>query len=110
MAYLTLFINQENKNSTINNHTSLISNNETPHHISLLSNNEDCLDTCSFYTEASDSVILAFGESSETSGSIADGSYSSDCSMAIAYTGGCESTGSVASSSSSSSSSCGFVC
>lgn len=119
MAYLT-FTNSEDRNSCfkfigsntvpnnsvnlISNNTSLISNNT-----SLISSSDDSgLDTCSFYSGPSDSTIFAFGESSESAGSIA---YSGGESCgSIAYSGGGESCGSIASSSSSSSSSCGCAC
>ncbi len=55
------------------------------------------VDTCSFYSGPSDAAIVAFGETCETSGSIA---YSGTESCgSIAYTGGGESCGSIASSS-----------
>ena len=70
------------------------------------------MDTCSFYFGPSDSTILAFGESSETCGSIA---YTgSESCGSIAYSGGGESSGSVACSSASSGSSfsggCSYSC
>ena len=53
-------------------------------------------DTCSFYSGPSDATIFAFGESSETCGSIA---YSdSESCGSIAFSGGGESCGSIASS------------
>lgn len=55
------------------------------------------VDTCSFYSGPSDAAIVAFGEACETSGSIA---YSGTESCgSIAYSGGGESCGSIASSS-----------
>ena len=115
MAYLTFTGSEENScfkfigsNSTqngsvglISDTTSLISNN-----ISLLSSSsDDGLDSCSFYSGPSDSTIFAFGESSETCGTVA---YSgSESCGSIAYSGGGETCGSIASSSSSSSSSSG---
>lgn len=56
---------------------------------------EGCMDTCSFYSGPSDATIMAFGEGSESCGSIA---YTSGESCgSIAYSGG-ESCGSIASS------------
>lgn len=119
MAYLT-FAGSEEKNSCfkfiganatqnngglISSTTSLISNN-----VSLISAAEGGLDTCSFYEGPSDSTIFAFGESSETCGSIA---YSgSESCGSIAYSGGGETCGSIASSSSASSFSggCSYSC
>lgn len=91
----------------ISNTTSLISNTT-----SILSNSADGgMDTCSFYSGPSDSAIMAFGESSESCGSIA---YSgSESCGSIAYSGGGESCGSVASSFSSGSSmggGCSYSC
>ncbi len=74
--------------------THLISNNT-----SLISASPvgDGTDTCSFYSGPSDATIMAFGESCETSGSIA---YSgAESCGSIAYAGGGESCGSIASSS-----------
>lgn len=62
----------------------------------LISNTDDGFDTCSFYSGPSDSIIFAF---SESTGSIADASYSSG--FIGGYSGGTESCGSLASSSSS---------
>ena len=64
-------------------------------------------DTCSFYSGPSDSTIFAFGESGETSGSIAY--ESSESCGSIAFAGGGESCGSIASSSGGSFS-CGGGC
>ena len=121
MAYLT-FTSSEEKNSCfkfigsnstqntgvclISSNTSLISNNTSL----ILASAEGGLDTCSFYEGPSDSTIFAFGESSETCGSIA---YSgSESCGSIAYSGGGESCGSVASSSGSSFSGggCSYSC
>lgn len=55
---------------------------------------EDCADTCSFYSGPSDATIMAFGESSESCGSIA---YTGETSGSIAYSGSGESCGSIAS-------------
>lgn len=110
MAYLTFTSSEENNgcfkfiganNKTeksgglISSNTSLISAN-----ISLISSSDSTMDTCSFYSGPSDAAILAFGEGSETCGSIA---YSgSESCGSIAYSGGGESCGSIASSSGSS--------
>ena len=76
----------------------------TPKTTHLISNNtslispsvsEGGVDTCSFYSGPSDAAIMAFGESCETSGS-------------IAYAGGGESCGAIASSSVSASFGGGF--
>ena len=65
-------------------------------------------DTCSFYSGPSDSTIMAFGENSESCGSIA---YSgSESCGSIAYSGGGESCGSIASSSSTTSCCCSYSC
>ena len=57
----------------------------------------DGTDSCSFYSGPSDAIIMAFGESCETSGAIA---YSgSESCGSIAYAGSVESCGSIASSS-----------
>lgn len=121
MAYLT-FAGSEEKNSGFkfigtntnnNNSGGLISNTTSliSHNTSLISSNVDGgVDTCSFYSGPSDSTIVAFGESSETCGSIA---YSgSESCGSIAYSGGGESCGSVASSSSGSSfgGGCSYCC
>ncbi len=63
-------------------------------------------DTCSFYSGPSDATIMAFGESYETSGSIAYTGAGESCGS-IAYAGGGESCGSIASASVSVSSSGG---
>ena len=68
-----------------------------------------CADTCSFYSGPSDATIMAFGESSETAGSIAYAGGGESCGS-IAYAGGGESCGSVASSVSSSSGFSGGGC
>ena len=65
---------------------------------------DGCLDTCSFYSGPSDAAIIAFGESSETTGIIA---YSDGSSYSSSTYSGCESAGCVASSSTSYSSSSG---
>lgn len=59
---------------------------------------EDCSDTCSFYNGPSDATIMAFGESSESCGSIAYASGGESCGS-IAYSSGGESCGSIATSS-----------
>lgn len=90
--------------------THLISNT-----VSLLapSSSEYCEDTCSFYSGPSDATIFAFGESSESCGSIA---YNGESCGSIAYTGSGESCGSIASTTSYSSGSsfsgggCSYSC
>lgn len=72
------------------------------------------VDTCSFYSGPSDATIMAFGESCETSGSIAYSGAGESCGS-IAYSGAGESCGSIASSSVSSSGSfsgggCSYSC
>ena len=57
------------------------------------------VDTCSFYSGPSDAAIMAFGESYETTGSIAY--MGGETSGSIAYSGAGESCGSIASASSS---------
>ena len=117
MAYLTFsnsedrqstcfkFIGTENKTAS----TSLLSDGSTSTPISLLASDiGGGEDSCSFYNGPSDSVIYAFGESTETSGSIAYSSDSTETSGSIAYSGGCDSSVSVSTSSSCSSSS--FTC
>ena len=102
----SLFINSGNGvNSTnvISNNSNLISNS-----VSLMTISDDGMDTCSFYSGPSDASIMAFGESSESCGSIAFGESSESCGS-IAYSGGSESCGSIASSSVSTSS-CGGGC
>ena len=123
MAYLTFAGSDENNtcfkfigcNTNVNNgglisdNTSLISN-----CVSLITGNSDnCLDTCSFYSGPSDSAIMAFGESLETTGSLAFAG--SETTGTIGYSGGVESCGSVASSSVSSGASfsgggCSYSC
>ena len=67
---------------------------------------EGGVDTCSFYSGPSDAAIMAFGESCETSGSIAYAG--TETSGSIAYAGGGESCGAIASSSVSASFGGGF--
>ena len=114
MAYLT-FTSEEKQNTCFKfigattpseRTTHLISNN-----VSLLSSSfssEGGNDTCSFYSGPSDTTIVAFGESCESAGSIAY--LGSESCGSIAYTGGGESCGSVASASVSTSSSVGGGC
>ena len=121
MAYLTFTGSEEKQNScfkfigasSTNTSVSLITG-ESIGTISLInpSANSDCgMDTCSFYSEPSDSTIVAFGETGwESCGSIASadsGSFGS-----VGYSGGGESCGTVASSSSSSgfSGGCNYSC
>ncbi len=77
----------------ISDNTSLISNNA-----SLLSESDNMMDTCSFYNGPSDAAIFAFGQQSESCGSIAYSESGESCGS-IAYAGGSESCGSIASSS-----------
>ena len=89
----------------ITNNTSLISSAS-----SLLSSGGE--DTCSFYSGPSDATIMAFGEQSESCGSIAYESGSESCGS-IAYSGGCEASSagtSVSSSGGCSSGGCSFSC
>ena len=81
----------------ISNNTSLISS--TP--------SDGGVDTCSFYSGPSDAAIIAFGENSETCGSIAYSGMGETCGS-IAYTGGGETCGSIASASVSVSSGASF--
>lgn len=115
MAYLTFTASEEKQNSCFKFIGTTPSSEKTTHlisnNISLLSpstNSEDGSDTCSFYSGPSDATIMAFGESCESTGSIA---YSgSESCGSIAYSGGGESCGSVASASVSSGSSVGGGC
>ena len=103
------FIGTENKTPS----TSLLSDNSSEAPVSLLASNVGGgEDYCSFYQGPSESVIFAFGESTETSGSIAYAGGSTETSGSIAMSGGCESSSSVAVSvsTSSSSSSSSFTC
>lgn len=126
MAYLTFTASEDNQgtcfkfigaNSSntegvrlLSSNTSLISNNT-----SLISSSSDnCLDTCSFYEGPSDSTIMAFGESSETAGTIASAGGETCGSIAFSGSAG-ETCGSIASSSVSSGSSfsgggCSYSC
>lgn len=74
--------------------------------------NDSCEVFCSFYSGPSDSTILAFGESYESCGSIA---YDSVAGGSFGYSGASESCGSIASASCSSDSSfsgssCSYSC
>ena len=89
--------NTETTTHLISNNTSLISPSVSA---------DDCIDTCSFYSGPSDATIAAFGESYETTGSIAY--MGGETSGSIAYSGAGESCGSIASASSSFSSGGGF--
>lgn len=82
----------------ISDNTSLISDNT-----SLIFSSADVMDTCSFYNGPTDETILAFGQQSESCGSVAYSGDSESCGS-VAYSGGGESCGSVASSS------CGSAC
>lgn len=88
----------------ISENTSLISNN-----ISLISNTSTSngMDTCSFYSGPSDAAIMAFGQQSESCGSIAYSGNSESCGS-IAYSGVGGFSG--ASVSSSSGSACSYSC
>lgn len=75
---------------------------------------ENGMDYCSFYSEPSESSILAFGESydNESCGSVAYSNSGESCGS-IAYSGGGESCGSIASagfSSGASSCCCSYSC
>ena len=99
---------RSNNGGLICSTTTLITNNT-----SLITASADGgLDTCSFYTGPSDSTILAFGESYESCGSIA---YDSVAGGSFGYSGASESCGSIASASCSSDSSfsgssCSYSC
>lgn len=67
------------------------------------------LDTCSFYSGPSDATIYAFGESSESCGSVAYSESGESCGS-IAFSSGSESCGSVASSAGSFSGGCSYSC
>lgn len=86
----------------ISDNTSLISDN-----ISLISSSDNMMDTCSFYNGPSDATIFAFGQQSESCGSIAYSESSESCGS-IAYAENSESCGSIASSSVSSA--CSYSC
>ena len=122
MAYLTFAGSEDRQNSAfkfigadsktpstglISNNTSLISDN-----VLLISSSysNDCLDTCSFYSGPSESVILAFGN---TCGSVAYSEAGETCGSVAFSTAG-ETCGSVAysisTSSSSSDSCCNYSC
>lgn len=124
MAYLT-FTGSEEKSSCfkfigcdvttsstglISDNTSLISNNTA---LISADNSDGGFDTCSFYSGPSDATIMAFGENSESCGTIAY--ESSESCGTIAYSSAGESCGSIASSSASYSSSsfsggCNYSC
>lgn len=108
------FTASEERQSTCFKFIGANTNTETTTH--LISNNTSLIaptvsadggvDTCSFYSGPSDAAIMAFGESYETTGSIAY--MGGETSGAIAYSGAGESCGSIASASSSFSSGGGF--
>lgn len=117
MAYLTFTGSEENtcfkfvgtSNNTETTTTHLISNNTSLITPSLSSEG----DTCSFYSGPSDATIFAFGESCESTGSIAF--TGSESCGSVAYNGGTESCGSIASSSAATTSSsvggsCSYSC
>ena len=86
---------------------SLISDSSSLLSSSSFSLNNSCEDYCSFYSGPSDATILAFGENSESCGSIAYDSASGS----FGYSGSAESCGSIASSASSfSGSACSYSC
>lgn len=86
--------------------TSLISSDTS---LIFSSNENSGLDTCSFYNGPSDSTIAIFGESCESSGSIAYSGDGESCGS-IAYSTGGESCGSVASSDSGFGGGCSYSC
>lgn len=115
MAYLTFTGSEESQNTCFkfigtnanaDRPTQLISDN-----VSLIAPamSEGGDDVCTFYSGPSDATIMAFGESCESTGSIAYSGGSESCGS-IAYSGGGESCGSVASASVSSGSSSGGGC
>ena len=114
MAYLTLAGIDENNcfrfigmSSGSKESTSLLGANSEP--ISLISSNDN-LDSCSFYSGPSDATITAFGETSESCGSIAYAGGESCGSIAYSGDSGtCCSTTSFASSSSTGSA-CSYSC
>lgn len=100
-----LTLNSEDKTNTC---FKFIGADSTPKTTHLISNNTSlivptvtggCTDTCSFYSGPSDATIMAFGASSETTGSIAYSGSGESCGS-IAYSGSGESCGSIASTSS----------
>ena len=94
-AILLGITTQAHQGGLITNNTNLITANT-----SLISNilSEGGMDTCSFYNGPSDAAIFAFGQQSESCGSIAYSESGESCGS-IAYAGGSESCGSIASSS-----------
>ena len=116
MAYLTFAGSEDKQNSCFKfigatnkaPSTSVLVDKSSEAPVSMLSSNDCNEDTCSFYQGPSDSTILAFGESTETSGAIANASGSTETSGSIATTGSDSSCAVVASSTGSSSSS--FTC
>ena len=99
-----LTLNSEEKQSTC---FKFIGADVAPKTTHLISNNTSLIsaapsdggvDTCSFYSGPSDAAIMAFGESSETTGSIAYSGMGETCGS-IAYSGGGETCGSIASAS-----------
>ena len=83
--------------------THLITNNTSL----LAPSNNNCEDTCSFYSNPSDAVIMAFGESTESCGSIAYAG-SSDGGFTSSVSGSCFS--SVSSCGSFSGGGCSYSC
>lgn len=119
MAYLTFAGSEDKQNcysfigADLNTNSSSVligGHNEQP--ISLLASNfGGGEDSCSFYNGPSDSVIYAFGESTETSGSIAYTNSSTETSGSVAFSTGEASTTVVSyTPTNSSSSSSSFTC
>ncbi|MCQ2739402.1 MAG: hypothetical protein MJ237_04155 [bacterium] len=101
------FIGMSNKEHPT---THLISENVSL--LSCTSESNSGIDSCSFYSGPSDATIFAFGESSESCGSVAY-SNSSDSCGSIAYSGGTSGGAvscSVSSSCGSSSGGCSYSC
>ena len=74
---------------------------------SLLTSNGDCEDTCSFYFGPSIATLMAYGESTESAGSIA----SSDCGgSSVGSSASVFTSGSAGGSSASFSSGCSYSC
>lgn len=115
MAYLTFTGSEESQNTCFKFIGTSTSSEKSTH---ILSDNTSLItpamseggdDVCTFYSGPSDATIMTFGESCESTGSIAYSGGSESCGS-IAYSGGGESCGSVASASVSSGSSSGGGC
>ena len=107
MAYLTFTGSEEKQNTCFKFIGANSSETQTTH---LISNNTSLIsatlanggmDSCSFYSGPSDSTIMAFGQSSESCGSVAYAGGGESCGS-VAYSGGGVSGGSISSSSGSS--------